>query len=433
MKRLWRLLRSRKLAVWTIIAFTAYAAVATTVSDGDWSVPYRNPVFLLISALLAASTGACAWERTRAALKTAPVREPSESVVSRLRDRPQVVIPAAASEDPLGAAEAGLRGLRMRVTRTGDVLEARTGVAGAFGSPIFHWALALLFVVVALGQLTRTEGVMGVIAGHSKLDAPESYGSLEIGPWAGDLTGYEISVPSIESSFTANGVEQGVTPYVELRNSEGIVLAAGHAYANHPIRYRSMLVHATDNGLGAVIEVSDGGTSFTEQVLLDYTEDRESVVPGVFGVMGADGKAVATVMLEPSDGSTPDSALVRVRVVEGEGQPDESPVLDEVVPEGGRLELPGGITLTILQLTKYARLSVVDDWSVYWIYALFGLAVVGLVLAVFTPLRAVRVLLVVDDSAPRVHVAVRHGRGDPHFPGRVESALREAIACEEAP
>lgn len=431
MRQLWRLLRSRSLAVWTIIAFIAYSALATTVSDGDWGVPYRSPIFLAIAGLLTLSTAACAWERTRAALKTAPVREVTPAMVARLRSRPAIVVPAAVSGDVLAEAEGALRGLRMRVARHGDALEARAGIGGAFGSPVFHWALALLFVFVALGQLTRAEGMMGVVAGYSKPDIPESYGSLQAGPWVSELTGRVIAVPSIESSYTANGVEQGLTPYVEIRSATGDVLAAGHAYANHPIRYRSMLVHMNTDGLGAVVRISGERGEFTDEVLLDYEEDRTAVRPGVLGVVDESDAVIATIMLEPGEGSTPNVPTVRVRAAAGETSPDSAPEIDAVIPEGESIEIPGGLTLTIVTLTKYARLSVVNDWSVSWIYALFALAVIGLVLAVFTPLRAARVLLVADDDAPRLHVAVRHGRGDPHFPGRVEAALREALGAEE--
>ncbi len=434
MKPLWRLLRSRKVAVWTIIAFIVYAGIATTVSDGDWAVPYRGPIFLVIAALLTASTAACAWERTRAAVKNASLKAPSAAALARLRERPGIVVPVPDADSALDTAEAALRGLRMRAIRTDSAIEARAGIAGAFGSPIFHWALALLFVVVALGQLTRTEGMMGVVSGSSKVDAAESYGSLETGPLTSALTGRVIAVPSMESSFTANGVEQGITPYVEVRSADGAkVLASGHAYANHPIRYRSMLVHANSDGLAAVVRVEGAAGAFEQEVLLDYNADRTAVEPGFVGVVGADGTTMATVMVDPAEGSTPATPLVRVRAVAGQAPVDMIPTVDVVIREGEQVEIPGGLTLTVVQLTKYARLSVVNDWSVYYIYALFLFAVVGLVLAIFAPLRGARVLLVNDEEGARLHVAVRHGRGDPHFPARVEAELRAAYQREEEP
>lgn len=431
MSRVWRFLRSRTLAIWIILAFVVYSGVATTLSDGDWTVPYRSPIFLAIAVLLTASTAACAWERTRAALKNAPVRLPSPPTIERLRTRPGIVVSASAGADQLGQAERALRRLRMRVVRTGDVLEARTGLAGAFGSPIFHWALALLFVFVALGQLTRAEGSMGVVAGHSKPDAPESYGSIETGPWAGALTGRTIAVPAVETSFTANGVDQGMTPLIEIRDAQGDVLTSGYAYPNHPVRYRSMLIHADTDGLGAVVSVAGAGETMTQQVLLDFKDDSAEVEPGILGIGDSSGATLFTVMLEPTSDSTVANPLVRVRASRGESMPDTAPEIDMVVPCGGSVELPDGLTLTVIDLTKYARLTVVDDWSVYWIYALFVLAVIGLVMALFFPLRAVRVLAIDDSDGARLHVAVRHGRGDPHFPGRVETVLREAMEAEE--
>ncbi|MGB4581883.1 MAG: hypothetical protein WBI91_08475, partial [Coriobacteriia bacterium] len=64
MRRLYRLLRSRKLAFWLIGAFVAYSAVATSVTEGDFERAYANPVFYAIATALALATAACAWERT---------------------------------------------------------------------------------------------------------------------------------------------------------------------------------------------------------------------------------------------------------------------------------------------------------------------------------------------------------------------------------
>lgn len=430
MKRVWAFLRSRKVAVWTIVAFSVYAAVATTLSDGDWSVPYGNPFFIAISALLAASTAACAWERTRAALRALKhPATPSAAVIEQLRTRPRFTVPVAPGPDALDRIETTLRSLHLRVTRAGDVIEARGGTLGPLGSSIFHWALALLFVVIVLGQLTRAEGLMGVVAGYSKADVPESYGTLEAGPLTGALTGRTIAVPRIEDGFTANGVEQGITPYVEIRSAAGDVLAAGHAYANHPIRYRSMLVHNNDNGLAVVTTVSTQGQDLQQEVLLDYSADRLGVDPSGFEVTGPAGESLAVILFDVPEGgeSTLEAPAVRVRAG-GAGWSPESPAEAEAVLRVGESTvLPGGVTLTIDGLTKYARLSVVDDWSVYCIYALFVIGMAGLSFALFAPYRVVRATIVAEGGSRHLAVTARHGRGDPHFPGRVEAVLREAL------
>lgn len=433
MKRVFAVLRSRKLAVWTIVVFSVYAAVATTLSDGDWSVPYTSPLFIAIAALLATSTAACAWERTRAAIRD--LRRPGPPSVGareRLRAHPRFTVPVG-SDDALDVAGSALRTLRMRVTRVDDVIEAQGGLLGPLGSSIFHWSLALLFVVIVLGQLTRAEGLMGVVSGYAKPDEPASYGRLETGPFAGALTGRIIAVPRIEREFVENGVEQGVTPYVEIRSDEGDVLAAGYAYANHPIRYRSMFVHMSDHGLAVMATVSAFGESFGQEILLDYTDDRSGVMPSSFEVVGPSGEVLTTVVFEvPKDGeSVMASPAVRVRAG-GAGWTRGSPAeVEAVLGIGDVVALPGGVTVTVDDLTTYARLSVVDDWSVYYIYALFVTGIVGLAFALFAPYRAVRAMIVDDGSDAWLAVTHRHGRGDPHFPDTVNSVLRDALGAEE--
>lgn len=431
--RIWRLVRSRHLAVWAIAAFAVYSAAATLTSRGGWSTPFGNPIFAAIVAVLAVSTAACAWERTAAAMRNAPLKLAAQSTLGRLKERAPIVVPVAEGTDAILVASDALRGLRMRVLHADDALEARAGTMGAFGSPIFHWSLALLIVVVALGQLTRAEGLMGVIAGSAKHDSPASYGTLHTGPLVGDLTDRVVAVPRISSEYRANGVGQGITPYVELRSPDGAqVLTSGWVYPNHPLRYRSMFVHSNAIGLGAVIRVSGAGEDVTSEVLLDYTEDRSAIVPAVAAITGTDGRVLSTIVLEPTRGSTPEAPVVHVRATQGDAPLDSSATAQADLPLGGQLQLSPGLVLTVERLTKYVRLSVVDDWSVPFIYALFALAAVGLVLAVFSPLRGVRAVLVDDADGLRLHVAVRHGRGDPNFPTSVTAALAAAMEHKES-
>lgn len=432
MKRLWRLLRSRKLAIASIAAFAVYAAVATVITDGDYGAPYASPVFLIIAALVALTTAACAWERTRAAVVVASFKSASPGVLARVRNKPSFVVSTRAG-DAAARAESALRALGMRTVRGDLSVSGRTGLAGAFGSPVFHWALALLIVVVAFGQLTRYEGMMGVVAGSSQLDVAESYRLLDKGAFVASMSGRTIAVSEMEDSFVANGVEQGVTPYVEIRSPDGIeVLAEGYAYANHPVRYGSMLVHRIDFGLAAVLEVRVGGAApLTHEVLLDYKEDRTTVVPAAVDAISADGQRAARLLIEPAAGSTPEAPTVRIVAFTGDGSTGGVPEVDALVTPGEEITVADGMVFRVVRLTKYARLSVVNDWSVYVIYALFLVAMLGLMLAVFSPLRAVHVVLAEQDGERGLYVAVRHSRGDPHFAGRVERALRKSFETEE--
>lgn len=426
MKKLWRILRSRRLAVWAIIAFAGYSAIATVVSQDDFAAPYRHPIFFVIATLLAASTTACAWERTRTAVSNARIASISERAREQLLQRPTFVV--RSGDSGLDEAEIALRRLRMRTWRQGDVLVGRGGIGGALGSPLFHWSLALLFVVVALGQMTRAEGLMGVVQGTEKPDLPESYGKLETGPLVGQLSGYRIAVPQIVPDYTVGGIDRGPTPLVEIRTPDGSVLATGYAYANHPIRYGSMLVHENETGLAVVATIKQGEDAITEQVLLDYVEDRSQVEANGFTLHDPAGQPIFSILFDlPAQRVAEDRPSARVRIGRGILAAEGADATELVLAEGDTAEVGDGITLTVDRLTTYARLSVVDDWSVYPIYALFLSAITGLSLAIFTPLRAVRLLLTGDSEERLLHVALRHGRGDPNFPASVESALRSSM------
>jgi len=95
--------------------------------------------------------------------------------------------------------------------------------------------------------------------------------------------------------------------------------------------------------------------------------------------------------------------------------------------KGDALVLPGGQLLRLVDIVYYARLSVVDDWSIYPIYALFVIAGAALSLAVFTPYRVVRLLLVETPDGLVLHAQARHARRDPLFAEHVEGALRAAL------
>ncbi len=73
-----------------------------------------------------------------------------------------------------------------------------------------------------------------------------------------------------------------------------------------------------------------------------------------------------------------------------------------------------------------------NDWSVHPIYALFLVIGVAVSLAVALPERAAWVLLVEDRGRSKLHVHVRHQRGEPHFSQRVESAVRGVVGETEA-
>lgn len=446
-----RFLRSRKWAVRLLVVIAVYCAVVTALPQGDpdgaavaeWAAAYpgiyavtsalglhngfTTPLFLALTVWLTLATAACAWERSvRALAERGRGATVSAATLDRLRNRPRLIVPVPAgltADEALGRARSALESLGMR-THAGPRMVAGSGRAyGAVGSPLFHWALVALFVVIALGQLSRAEGLMGVVTGTSVPDVEDSYRTLSRGPLHPEMSGLEIAVTEMDPDYVDGGVRYGPTPRVELRD-DGRVLASGFVRPNAPLRYRTMMIHGVSHGLAVVVEVDDGSQSVTRDVLLDYeTASATGVAPEGFVF---DGPAGATaVVFDLPEGAEESSAAPAVEVRWGPEGLAELPQHAEL-KQGESLDVDG-LRIGIVRLTTYARLSVVDDWSVLWIYALSTLVVIGSAIAVLLPSRAVWVLLS-GDTDMALHVEVRHARGDPLWPARVTDALADALS-----
>lgn len=452
MVRVLKTLRSPRLVVWLFGLLIGYSALGTLVAQGSagdatvsaWASAHRSleplvaalgfhrafsgPVFLLLALLLAASTIVCAWDRTTHSVKAFRSRPAGPELIERLHTSPAVVIPLTSSEEASAGIERVLRSGHLRVTRTGDVIEGVSARLGLLGSPLFHWSLALLFVVIAFGSLTRSEGVMDIVAGTSKPDLPSSYRLLDKGPLGTGASGRTIAVTDVARSFRSpNGVAQGVTPLVELRSEDGMLLARDRVYPNHPLRYGTTTIHKSGDGLGVIARLDNGVQSTRQQVLFDFDEKSPSGVdPVELSIVDQAGAPVADVRFDlPPLSSAPAGPAIAltIRPAGSSGSKESSSV---VLEQGRSVSIAPGAELTAEKLSRYARLSVVDDWSVPVIYALFFSALAGLTISLLLPSRRVWVLIVRDEAGARLHVAVRHARRDPMFRQRIEAALSEA-------
>ncbi len=453
--RLLTLLRSRRLASWLLVGITVYAWVSTLVplewagaaAIAKWDVEhpalagivallglhqaYSNPVFIIAVVLVTASTTACAWERSRFALRAWRARgAASEGALRRLRNSPTIVVdlPGDVGEQrALDATASAIGAMRMKVRRGGSLVDGSSGAVGLMGSPLFHWALVALFVCVGLGRLTRYEGAVRVPVGETVEDARASY-MLNAGPLSGAaFTGVGIKVDRVDPALTVDGVARGATPFVSIiKDGKAIV---GHwVYANNPLRYGPLLIHATDSGravLGTLLSTGNGGGD--EPLVLFFPPGFSSTLTSSRYQLTPPGATPLTLDVAPATGSR-----VAVAVVGG------SQGATRTVGVGQSVTLAEGLTLRVDALTAYAQLQVANDWSVPWIYAIFVAGSLGSALTVFVRPRTVRAAVLegpgredgADRTGPftRLHVVVTHGKSDPAFPGRVERALRAALA-----
>lgn len=434
--RAYAFLRSRRLAIWLIAAFVVYSAVATvTAEEGSWGTPYANPIFIAISVALTLATAACAWERTVGAIRQRNASTGlSPESLDRLREQPQIRVPVEGDIPPGELVErigAGLRAQRLSVRVGGTRVVGRAYRVGLIGSPLFHWALVLLFVFVGLGQLTRSEGLMGVPVGSSRLDALESYGTVDEGPWhTPGFTGLTFAVPEMDLTYVVDGVDRGASPLVEVYDGPELVVSH-KTYPNSPLRYRSLLIHANNYGLAGRFTLETGGQSQPVEVLYDFTDgsgmaENASALLLTRGTTDVEFSSSVALDALGNDWSwsIPERPRIAWKLVEA------GVATSGTVMPGESVALGEGQALRLDSITYYARLSVVDDWSVTPIYVLFVLAAIGLTLALLLPPKTVWVMLVEKDGRSFIHAKTRQSRGDRTFPDRVEEALQAAAKQE---
>lgn len=460
-RRMWTLLRSRKVAVWLLFGCAVWVMLGTLFVAVDpepkgiraliESNPtltaaarivgldraFSNPLFLVVLAWLGLSTAACAVERTRWAVVAAkPPVGLSSDLEARLRRSPRVSVPCA-DERALDRVKDHLRASGMKVHATEHAVYAERFRWGVLGSPIFHWALTALFVVVALGQMTRFEGLIGVPVGESAPFAVDTFPVESRGVLYrtvyGDMT---IGVSDLRFGYEAGGIDRGEVPEVVLARN-GAEVARQLVYANAPLRYRSLLIHQSDFGVSPKVTLlaNDGSVVDTSSLIVDFDRtSRQGFTAQEFALTGAGGAGEVTVRVtvvgSPRDivsGRGTEKARLSAKATGRDG----AVIASKVLSPGEALELPGG-SLRYDGLGYYARLSVADDWSIYPIYVLFFLATAGIAVAVLAPKRTAWVLL--DRGAGgscELHAIFKHDRGDPVFEDMVVAALHAAAGMND--
>lgn len=402
------------------------------------------PLFAVCMLVLAVSTGLCAWQRTKIAmdrshtLRTAVADEGGEQV-SR-HDLEIAYDPGLEESQALAIAAGVLKGLGIRVGSRGSAVKAASPAWSAWGSPVFHWALLGLMVTILAGGMVRSSGQMGLAVGQQKADEPSSYGILSAGPLRDSAgTRRTIRVDAFEPDFTAGGVDRGPTPTVTVLDAAGKVVASQRVYPNHTLKTGSLTIYPADYGLAATVSLleASGAEAGRSVQLVDFSaQSPGGTAPiGYLTVGDASGSAALKVFVSiPLDRASggfaaklPADPRARVVVTTMDGQS----VLDEILRPGKGLELPGGGTLKVLDLGYYARLQLVDDPSIPFLYGGLVVAIIGLGIATLTKQQMVYARVIGTPDGPRLRVTMRLWRNVATDRVEVEAELRRALACSE--
>ena len=287
----------------TVVADWAstHAAIEPVVSAFGLHQAFSSPLFLALVAALAVSTALCAWQRTKVALHRATLLRDAARIDSQalveVHDLEVACSPALSPSAVLSIASQTLGHLGVKTKPRDGTLVAVSGGWTVWGSAVFHWALLGLVLALLVGNMLRSEGLMGVVVGQTKPDVRESYGKLQTGPlhdWV--AVDRSIRVDDFELSYTTGGVDRGPTPTVSLLDGSGNVIASQRVYPNMTLKSGSVTVYPSSYGLATVVsEVDASGTvAGRGYQMVDFSAQAPegTVAAGSIAVLDASGTQV---------------------------------------------------------------------------------------------------------------------------------------------
>jgi cytochrome c biogenesis protein len=410
-----RLLASAGLAVGLLVFVGLWSLLATFVPQGEAATPavaawakshalleplvraiglhqaFGAPAFLACVVLLALSTVLCSWRRTKVALsraRTLRLVARGESPSQSERHELEIACdPALAAADVLSIAAGTLGRLGFRTSAADDTLTSASAPWSVWGSPVFHWALVVLILAAVAGSLVRSEGSMALAVGQAKADSAASYVSVSAGPWH-SWSGVDrgIRLDSFDPDFKTGGIDRGAVPTVSVLDASGKAVVTQRVYPNMKLHSGSLSINSPAVGLAASLDLLDASGAQVGQ-LIQYDDFSQAATGGtvpleMFSHRDSAGRVqlrlAATVPLDRVGTGygeyIPAQPSVRLVVTSAGG----TTLLDHILRPGESVALPGGGAMRLAGIGWYARLSLVDDPTIPFVYGSMIMAIIGL-------------------------------------------------------
>ncbi len=435
---------------------TDYIATHSTVGPwldrlGFFEV-YASPWFSAIYLLLFVSLVGCVLPRTRAhwtALRARPPRAPRR--LDRLPAHADAEIDGS-PEEAREAARSVLRGRRYRVHVDDDgSVSAESGHLKETGNLVFHLALVLVIVGVAIGHLFGWKGDVIVPVGQTFANSYSRFDTFSPGPWVNpdDLAPFTLTVDKLDASFEEDPAK-GRGQFGQPRDFEAFTTTHARPGApaqdesirvNHPLDMDGSSVFLLGNGYAPVITVKDatgrvlytGATPFLAQDNNYRSVGAVKVPAATPKQLGFVGLFLPTAVITKDQGpisvfpDAKDPALA-LSLYEGSlfpgGRPQSVYTLntDEMTKvadasgkdavriwlrPGQTVRLPGDRgSITFDRVERFAGLSVRHDPGKLLTLVSALLALAGLVLSLVVRRRRVFVRVLASDSPGRTRVSV---------------------------
>lgn len=442
---------------------------------------YSAPWFAAIYLALMVSLVGCIVPRSRdhwRAMRARPPRTPRR--LDRMPSYRRFLV-AQPPDEALGAARAELKRRRFRTHATGDSVAAEAGHLRETGNLVFHLAVVLVLIAVALGALFGYRGTVIVQERSGFSNTLIQYDNFSSGALfdPGSLPPFALEVDEFVMDFHETGPQQGAPADFEARvrftPSPGEPEQRRTIRVNEPLEVDGSLVHILNPGYAPAMTVRDAdGEVLAEGPVTMLPEGGDFISTGVRKVPVAEGDDLGIegifypTALQDGDRLTsvfpgPSNPVLLLTAFRGDlglndGQPQSVFRLDtsemEQLTAGGEpfwtalapgetAELPGGAgTVTFDGYMTWVNLQISRNAGKELALGGALLAVAGLVLSLYVRRRRMWVRATRDaDGRTVVEVAglARSDSGDldaevtrlaDHLAADHENAVRHAVDRE---
>ena len=226
---------------------------------------YSSPWFAAIYLLLFVSLVGCVVPRSKLhwrAMRAQPPRAPER--LERLPEHDQIEVDGT-PEAVLGLAREVLRRRHFRVRAEGLSLSAESGYLRETGNLVFHLALIVVIVAVAIGHLIGWRGDRILVTGKSFSNTISGYDTFDPGPWVDTegLSPFTVALDRLDVTFEerAGGAQRGAprdfTAYTRTQSGPDAPEVSQILKVNGPLKFGGASLFLLGNGYAPVITVRD--------------------------------------------------------------------------------------------------------------------------------------------------------------------------------